>query len=69
MTMVFYLGKEIKLYEQKFNELKIKYMNKAGDSSNSAIFRYIVDVLYKDIKRKENKMLNNIAERLEEKEV
>ena len=53
--MTFYLGKEIKEYIEKFKELKIEFMNKAGDSSNSAIFRFIVDILYKDLMKRREK--------------
>jgi len=54
--MTFYLGTEIKEYQRKFKELKKEFMNRAGDSSNSAIFRFIVDVLHDDmLKRKEKK--------------
>lgn len=54
--MTFYLGKEIKEYLRKFKELKVEFMSRAGDSSNSAIFRFIVDILYDDmLKRKEER--------------
>jgi len=52
--MTFYLGTEIKEYQKKFKALKKKFMAAAGDSSNSAIFRHIIDILYKEaIRRKE----------------
>lgn len=51
--MTFYLGKEYHKYEKKFKDLKIEFMNRAGGSSNAAIFRYIIDVLHKDLKRRE----------------
>ena len=47
MSLTFYLGDEVKEYKRKFKELVKYFMNKIGDSSNSAIFRHIVDVLYK----------------------
>ena len=59
--MTFYLGKEIKRYEKKFKSLIEHFMNKAGSSSNSAIFRYIVDILYDEISKvKEN---NKVAKK------
>ena len=53
--MTFYLGKEIKRYQKRFKTLVEHFMNRAGDSSNSAIFRYIVDLLYDEILSLNNK--------------
>lgn len=44
--MTFYLGKELKLYREKFNELRIHYLRETGKGSSSAVFRHIVDELY-----------------------
>ena len=53
MSMNLYLGNENKKYRKKFNALKEEFMNKAGTSSNAGIFRYIIDVLYKELNRRD----------------
>lgn len=49
--MTFYLGIEVALYKKKFQTLKEHFRKDAPGSSNAAIFRHIVDILYTEIER------------------
>lgn len=53
--MTFYLGKEYRLYEEKFKAIIEHYKPEVNTGSNSEIFRHIVDVLYSEITRLNNK--------------
>ncbi|MFW9874485.1 MAG: hypothetical protein ACFFG0_15370 [Candidatus Thorarchaeota archaeon] len=57
--MSFYLGKEVKKYHKKFEVIKEHYMPQVHKSSNAAIFRHIVDVLYNEINRVNGKEENH----------
>ena len=52
--MTFYLGKEIKLYEERFEEIKKHYKAELESGSNSETFRHVVDLLYSAIIKKNN---------------
>ena len=56
MTMTFYLGPEYKDIRKKFKVVKRHYAKQLGRNySNSDCFRFIVNLLYKEIKRVTNK--------------
>jgi len=56
MTITFYLGPDYKVIRKKFETIKRHYAKQLGRNySNSDCFRYIVNLLYKEIMRlKEN---------------
>lgn len=52
MTITFYLGKDYTDIKEKFEVIKKYYAKKLGPKySNSDCFRYIVNLLHKEIKR------------------
>ena len=54
--MTFYLGDEVKVYKKKFKELKRHFMKDVEKGSNAEIFRHIIDILHKElIKREKDK--------------
>ena len=56
--MTFYLGKEYAIYEQKFKAIIKHYKPEVKNATNSEIFRHVVDVLYSEITRINNKVLD-----------
>lgn len=56
--MTFYLGKEYKLYEDKFKTIIKHYKPEVKTGSKSEIFRHILDVLYTEITRINKKTKN-----------
>lgn len=56
MTMTFYLGPDYKDIRKKFERIKKHYAFRLGQGySNSDCFRLIVNILYEEIMRVENK--------------
>ena len=53
--MTFYLGKEYTEYEEKWDVIYDHYKNQLKKPSGAAVFRRIVDVLYKEITRVNSK--------------
>ena len=56
MTMTFYLGQESKTIRKKFERIKRHYAKRLGPNySNSDCFRFIINLLYKEITRVEGR--------------
>ena len=53
MTFNFYVGKDYRIYEKRFNKLKEEFKPKInGPVSGAAVFRYIIDLLYHELTRR-----------------
>lgn len=52
MTMTFYIGKDYRKYEEKFDKIKKFIRNKLKRNSNAEAFRWLIDEMYKEVKRK-----------------
>ena len=53
--MTFYLGKEYKLYEKKYETVYDHYKYDIKNPNLSSVFGHIIDILYKEITRVNNK--------------
>lgn len=49
--MTFYIGKDYRKYEKKFAIIKKFIQNKLKRNSNAEAFRWIIDEMYKSVKR------------------
>ena len=54
MTMTFYIGKDYRKYEKKFAAIKNFIKNKLERNSNAEAFRWIIDEMFKSVKRNDN---------------
>ena len=49
--MTFYIGKDYRNYEKKFEAIKKFIRNKLERNSNAEAFRWIIDEMFKSVKR------------------